>query len=418
MKVRGTVRVPGDKSISHRALIFASLATGESRVRGLLQSADVASTATVLRQLGVSIPELSDDFVIDGKGLRGLAAPRIALQCGNSGTTARLMAGVVAAYPFASRFEGDSSLSRRPMKRIAEPLIAMGAQVEFDHGDGLPMTIHGTSLSGIAWNTKSASAQTKSAILLAALVAGVPVSVRETGSSRDHTERMLAFLGVPISTGNLRVTSTPVLEIAACEFNVPADPSSAAYLVALANLADEGEVRLTDVCINPTRIGFFHVLQRMSGVVRFVGKRLIAGDDVSTVVASPARLTSAHVSAADVPSMIDELPLLGCVAAAAGANLEVTGAAELRVKESDRIATLVSNLRAIGADAVELPDGFRVRGGPRTFTGHVTTRGDHRIAMAFGVLAALPGNKIEIDDRDCVGISYPGFWDDMKLVRC
>lgn len=413
MKVRGTVRVPGDKSISHRALICASLATGESRVRGLLLSDDVRSTATVLRQLGAGMPELSDDVLITGQGFGGLVEPRMPLQCGNSGTTTRLVAGVVAAHPFTSRFEGDGSLSRRPMQRIAEPLTAMGARFEFEHADGLPMTVHGGPLAGIAWNTRSASAQTKSAILFAALVGGVPVSIRESAKSRDHTEVMLGSLGVPVTTDNLSISMSQARELPAFDISIPADPSSAAYLVALATLASEGEVRLPGVCINPTRIGFLNMLQRMGGAVRFVGRQRGAGEELATVVAAPATLKAAKARAGDVPSMIDELPLLGCVAAAAGVDLEVTGAGELRVKESDRIAALVANLRAIGADAEELRDGFRVGAGRRQFSGRVVTRGDHRIAMAFGILAALPDNRIDIDDRDCVSVSYPAFWEDV-----
>lgn len=417
MKVRGTVRVPGDKSISHRALICASLATGESRVRGLLLSDDVLSTASVLRQLGVAIPDLSPDITVAGSGLRGFVAPRLALQCGNSGTTVRLLAGVAAAQSFDSRFEGDASLSRRPMQRIAEPLTAMGARFDFDHEDGLPMTVHGGSLSGIAWNTRAASAQTKSAVLLAALAGGVQVSVRESGKSRDHTERMLASLGVPVATDNLTVTLAPVDVLPPIDISVPADPSSAAYLVALATLATTGEVRLPGVCVNPTRVGFIALLQRMGGRVRYVGREQGAGEDVATVVAAPATLRTARVRAGDVPAMIDELPLLGCVAAAAGIGLEVSGAAELRVKESDRVATLVSNLRAVGADAEERRDGFVIRPSSRALSGRVVTRGDHRIAMAFGVLSVLPGNSIEIDDRECVSVSYPGFWTDMASLQ-
>lgn len=221
---------------------------------------------------------------------------------------------------------------------------------------------------------------------------------------------------MPVTTDNLSVSISQVHELPAFDISIPADPSSAAYLVALATLASEGEVRLPGVCINPTRIGFLDMLQRMGGTVRFVGRQRGAGEQLATIVAAPAKLRAANARAGDVPSMIDELPLLGCVAAAAGVDLEVTGAGELRVKESDRIAALVANLRAIGADAEELRDGFRVRAGRRQFSGRVVTRGDHRIAMAFGVLAALPDNRIEIDDRGCVSVSYPGFWEDVGAL--
>ena len=419
MKARGTVRVPGDKSISHRALICGALGNGESRIRGILQSADVESTASVLRSLGAQIPPLTNEIAIHGNGFGGFRESRLALQCGNSGTTVRLMAGLAAASQFTSRFEGDASLSRRPMKRVAEPLTAMGARFEFERDDGLPMTIHGGDLSGIAWNTRASSAQTKSAILFAGLVSGVTVTVRELRRSRDHTERMLTSLGVPLTVTDTSVTLTPVSLLEPLDVDVPSDPSSAAFPAALGALANQGEVRIPGVCVNPTRIGFLDVLSRMGASVRYLEKRTVAGEPTATVVVSPKKLTGIRVGADEVPTMIDELPLLACVAAAAGVSLDVSGAEELRVKESDRISVVVSNLRAIGADAEEKRDGFRISaGGRQRFRGRAVTQGDHRIAMAFGVLGYLDGNDIEIDDRGCVGISYPNFWTDLdSLVR-
>ena len=417
MKARGTIRVPGDKSISHRALIFGALAPIDCRIRGILESDDVRSTATVLRALGAVVPTLSDDVVIRGHGLSGLTRSHSPLQCGNSGTTARLMAGIAAASPFTSRFEGDSSLSRRPMARVAEPLSAMGARFEFDRGDGLPMTVHGGRLSGIAWDTRAASAQTKSAILLAALVGGVHVSVRESRRSRDHTERLLRHLGVPVTSTDTRIQLSPVESLDAFDVTIPGDPSSAAYLLAYASLA-RVVVALPGVCVNPTRMGFVEALRRMGADIRYEDAAASAGEDVATIVSRPARLGGIRIDEAAIPSLIDELPLLACVAVAARAELEVSGAAELRAKESDRIATVVANLRAIGGIAVEMPDGFRVSvSSSRTLSGRIATRGDHRVAMAFGVLGALPGNEIEIDDRDCVNVSYPGFWEDLDSLR-
>lgn len=416
MTRRGVVRVPGDKSISHRALILAALSSGESRIAGILESADVLSTASILRHLGVRIPALSAEMRIQGKGLRGLTASVSSLDAGNSGTTVRLMAGVAAGHPFRSRFEGDASLSRRPMKRIAEPLTAMGATFEFARGDGLPMTIHGASLSGISWNTRASSAQTKSAILLAGLVGGVPVSVRESRRSRDHTERMLASLGAPVTVDELTVSLSPVDSLAPLDLVIPGDPSSAAYFVALAVLGDI-PVELPRVCLNKTRTGFLEALKRMGAEIDCIDKVAIAGDSVATVRANPGKLSGLAVTAEDIPAMIDELPLLACVAAGAGVELRVTGAAELRVKESDRIAAVVSNLRAVGADAQELDDGFTVAGTGKALRGEVVTHGDHRIAMSFGVLGQLEGNNIRIDDRDCVAVSYPRFWADLQSLR-
>jgi 3-phosphoshikimate 1-carboxyvinyltransferase len=415
MTSRGTIRVPGDKSISHRALILGALADGQSRISEILNSADVNSTAGVLRSLGVAVPDLSESFAFAGKGLRGLTAPGSTLDAGNSGTTVRLMSGVAAAHPFSSRFTGDESLSRRPMKRIAEPLSAMGARFEFAREDGLPMTIHGGELEGISWNTRSASAQTKSAILLAGLCAGVQVTVIESERSRDHTERMLTSLGAPVEIDDVAVSLSPVDSIAPLEITVPGDPSSAAYFIAYAVLSGR-EVEMPGVCVNSTRTGFIEAMMQMGARIDMEDRAAVAGDAVATIVAQPSQLSDLSIDPAAVPSMIDELPLLACVAAQARITLEVTGARELRVKESDRISAVARNLKAIGAQIDELPEGFIVRPGPATFAGSVTTEGDHRIAMSFGVLASLPGNAIDIDNPGCVAVSYPGFWDDLKSL--
>ncbi|HXV18188.1 MAG TPA: 3-phosphoshikimate 1-carboxyvinyltransferase [Gemmatimonadaceae bacterium] len=416
MSGRGVVRVPGDKSISHRALMLGALASGDSQISGILESADIQSTASVLRSLGVEVPQLSSAFSLKGAGLDGLRAPDKTLDAGNSGTTVRLMSGVVASYSFPSRFEGDESLSRRPMRRIAEPLSAMGAHFEFENGDGLPMTILGGTLTGISWNTRAASAQTKSAILLAGLTARVQVIVIENQKSRDHTERMLTSLGAPIEIDENTVRLSPVESIAPLEIAVPGDPSSAAFLVALAVLGQR-ELSIPDVCVNPTRTGFLGTLMEMGASIEFSSKSATAGDRVAEIIAAPSKLRDMIVTAERIPAMIDELPLLACVAAAAGVTLDVRGASELRVKESDRISAIVGNLSALGAPVEERPDGFLVNGARKPLKGRVITRGDHRIAMAFGVLAQLPGNEIEIDDPGCVSVSYPRFWDDLKSLR-
>ena len=416
MKVSGTLRVPGDKSISHRALIFGALSDGESRVTSILQSADVHSTAGVLRELGAVIPDLSDDFVIRGRGLRGLEQPRRDLDCGNSGTTTRLMAGVVAASPIHGTFIGDASLSGRPMGRVARPLTAMGARFELPTHGGLPMTIHGGSLHDIVWNSEVASAQVKSAILLAGLVSGVCATVIEANKTRDHTERMLEARGTSVHVSEDRVSIDAGSKLAALDTAVPGDPSSAAFFAGLAAIADAGEVRLERVCVNATRIGFMEQLRRMGVSVLEHDRRLEGGEWVADLVIAPGALRGGSVSERDVPSMVDELPLLACLATRAVGETVITGASELRVKESDRIAATVANLRAIGATADELPDGMRIQGSAGPLRGRVVTHGDHRLAMAFGVLGAASGNSIEIDDRDCVGVSYPSFWRDLERV--
>jgi 3-phosphoshikimate 1-carboxyvinyltransferase len=416
MRISGVVRVPGDKSISHRALMFAALADGETRVRGILQSADVQSTAGVLRTLGVDVPELGPDIAIRGVGRRGLRAPAAPLDCGNSGTTARLMAGIVAGSGHVATFVGDESLSRRPMRRVAVPLQAMGATVELPPHAGLPMTIRGAVLEGIQWRTEQASAQVKSAILLAGLVSGVEVSVEEPARSRDHTERMLAAFGAPVMVEGDTVTLRRTSRLTPIDIDVPGDPSSAAFLAALAALAQGGELEIEGVLANPTRTGFFQALRRMGAQVD-IDRRERAGESVATVRVRPDWLRAIDVEPDDVPSMIDELPLLACVAALADGETRIRGAEELRVKESDRIAAVVSNLRAIGVEATEFADGLTVVGRPGPLVGRVITHGDHRLAMAFGVLGALPGSAIEIDDPDCVNVSFPGFWQLLQRVR-
>ena len=415
LRVHGSVRPPGDKSISHRALILAALARGKSRITHILDSADVRSTAQCLRALGTDIPPLSSDFYVTGKSSRFLASPKDDLDCGNSGTTTRLLAGVIAGAGLSATFMGDASLSSRPMRRIAEPLRAMGANVVLSGRDSLPMEIRSGPMKGIEWDSKVASAQVKSAILLAALLGGVEAAVREPHLSRDHTERMLEARGVTLfrSNGGRTVEIPAGQVLRPDDVDVPADPSSAAFLAALAALSDSGELRLTDVCLNETRTGFFDILMAMGAKFEVLNQRPEQGEIVGDIVARAAELRGVVISAGKVPAMIDELPLFACVAARAKGASEVRGASELRVKESDRIASIVSNLQALGAEAEELPDGFRVVGGARPLRGRVVTHGDHRIAMSFGVLAMLPGNEIEIDDRECVTVSYPGFWRDL-----
>jgi len=415
------VRVPGDKSISHRALICAVLASGRSRIKNILPSADVRSTAGVLGALGARVPKLADDMRVDGRGLAGLAAPSEPLDCGNSGTTARLMSGVLSGCPFPSRLIGDASLSRRPMGRVARPLATMGAQFAFDAGEHLPMVVTGGRLRPIEFDSPTASAQVKSAILLAGLVGGVPVTVREPVRSRDHTERMLAALGVQVRSLGLEASLEPASDLSAFQLDVPADPSSAAFFAALAaagGVRGGGPLELTDVALNPTRLGFFRVLRDMGADVAWEVHRDECGEPVGTITVAPRGLEGVEVRSEQVPAMIDELPMLACLATLADGVTEIRGASELRVKESDRIAAVVENLRVVGADADELRDGLRVRGNRRgrSLGGAVRTHGDHRLAMAFGVLGALSGNAITVDDPDCVSVSYPGFWSDLERV--
>ena len=415
--VSGEIRVPGDKSISHRALMMSALAEGTSRITAILDSADIQSTASVLRALGVAIPDLSGDFKVRGVGTRGLRSPAADLDCGNSGTSARLLAGIAAAQSFESRFTGDASLSRRPMRRIAKPLGEMGATISLPEHGGLPMTIRGGDLRPIHFFSETSSAQVKSAVMLAGVAAGVPVSVTEPLRSRDHSERMLEARGAHVHVEEVRdghcVHLGRIDRLHAVDVEVPGDPSSAAFFAGLAALAHNGQIALTKVCVNPLRTGAFAVLERMGARIRMTDRHESGGEVLATVTAAPGALRATTIGGTEIPTLIDELPLLACVASRAAGVTTITGAAELRVKESDRIAAVVANLKAIGATAEELPDGLRVTGYERPLRGKVVTHGDHRIAMAFGILGAVPGNQIEIDDRACVAVSYPSFWTDL-----
>lgn len=422
-RISGTVSVPGDKSVTHRALMFAACARGDSRLSGLLPGEDCRSTAAVLRGLGCDVPDPPADggeIVVRGRGLDVWRAPAEPLDCGNSGTTSRLMMGLLASRPFASVLTGDASLRGRPMRRITEPLARMGARFrELDTPDRLPIEVTGGALSPLDYTSPKASGQIKSAVLLAGLGAGVPVSVTEPALSRDHTERMLAALGAPVRSqpvdGGVRASlgawSGPIPPL---DLRVPGDPSSAAFIAALALLAGGGELRIPGVLANPTRTGFFAIVKRMKGLLEWERGRAVAGEPVSDLVVRPSRLRGVEVGAEQIPAAIDEVPVLAALAARAEGETRITGAGELRVKESDRIAAVVANLRAIGAQAEELEDGLVVRGGDHPLRGRVVTHGDHRIAMAFGVLAALPGNEIEIDDPACAAVSYPGFWEVLR----
>jgi len=420
LHVSGDVAVPGDKSLTHRALMFSAVATGRSRLRGLLPGADCRSTASVLRALGCDVPDLPADgsgIEVTGRGIGAWTAPGEWLDCGNSGTTARLMMGLLASRPFASTLTGDDSLRGRPMRRITEPLAQMGARFREAGAPGcLPIEVIGGPLHSIEYVSPKASAQIKSAVLLAGLGAGVPVSVHEPMLSRDHTERILGALGEAVETedtgAGVRISLIPSgRALPPLEMEVPGDPSSAAFLVALALLADGGELRIRNVCINPTRTGFFRLVERMGARIGMENARTAGGEPVADLVVGPARLRGIDVGAGEVPDAVDEIPMLAVLAARAEGETRITGAGELRVKETDRIAAVAGNLRALGVDAEELEDGIVVRGTDRPLAGRVQAFHDHRIAMAFGVLGAQPGNAVEVDHPEVVDVSFPGFWE-------
>ncbi len=417
LAVRGEVRVPGDKSVSHRALMFGSLAEGQSRVRGVLQSADIESTAGALRALGWPIPALAPVMTVEGSGLSRRPSPVTRLDLGNSGTSTRLLMGIVAGYPIQSTFTGDASLSKRPMKRVATPLTEMGARIEFEGDkDGLPLTVYGGELKGLDWKLDTASAQVKSALLMAGVTGQVAVVIREPAPTRDHTERMLRSQGAAIDVGGGIIVLDPPKRLEPLDITVPGDPSSAAFFACLAALADNGAITIRDVGLNPGRCGFIAVLRRMGARIDIVDRNDTGAEPLGDLVVRPVHLSGTRIDGDEVPSLIDELPALACVAARAHGETVISGAAELRVKESDRIAAVVANLRSVGVDVDEAPDGMRIRGTREPLVGSVQTHGDHRLAMAFGVLGSSPLADFRIDDKDCVAVSYPGFWRDLAHV--
>jgi 3-phosphoshikimate 1-carboxyvinyltransferase len=424
------ITVPGDKSLTQRSLILAALAEGESRLSGLLHGGDAESTAGALRALGAGIGPLPADgseIVVRGAGLAGLREPSSELDLGNSGTGTRLLLGVLAGCPIRATLTGDASLSARPMGRVTEPLARMGAR--FGHGGlpgRLPLTVVGARpLAPLVWASPVASAQVKSAILLAGLTGQASVSVTEPRQSRDHTERLLASVGVSVTAGaaegGWRVAMTdPPGRIDALHFAVPGDVSSAAFVLALAVLGGAGpSLTVTGVGLNPTRTAFLDVLGRMgAGVTVEPDSEAWGEEPVGQVTTGPAALRAVDVGAEEVPRLIDELPLVAALGAVADGVTSIRGAEELRAKESDRITAMVENLRAVGVRVEERPDGLEVEGTDAPLEGSVRTRGDHRIAMAFGVLGAVGRNRIAIDDRGAADVSFPGFWSLLEhLVR-
>lgn len=402
-----TLRVPGDKSITHRALLLAGLACGDTRIRNALGSLDTLATASALRALGAGVSRL-DDPEVRVTGYGRFDAPSTPLDCGNSGTTARLLCGLLAAHPFAATLTGDASLRRRPMRRVTEPLHAMGATFAPDAAT-LPLTVHGAALRSLTWTPSVASAQVKSAILLAAAAARVEATVHEPVPTRDHTERMLRSHGFTVAAADGTVRFSPDGEFVPFDATVPGDVSSAAFLVGAATLADHGDVRIEGVGTNPTRTGFLEVLARMGGRCSVEPRGDWSGEPVGDLVVGGAPLRATSVEPAEVPGLIDEVPLLAVLAAAAEGTTSFRGVSELRFKESDRLALLAENLRAVGVAAEAGEDELYVTGTDAPPRGRVRTDGDHRLAMAFAVLGTVRGARITVDDPRCADVSFPGF---------
>ncbi len=417
MRVSGVTRIPGDKSLTHRALFLASLASGQSSLDGLLTSLDARSTAQILRRLGVGISPLSEGRLVRVRGT-AWRRPNSVLNCGNSGTTTRLVLGLLAGRRFPVTLTGDHSLRRRPMRRVTRYLEDMGARVSFRNGDGLPLTITGGRLRGITAELPVSSAQLKSAVLLAGVAGGVPVRVREPmGRSRDHTERMLRAFGYAVTDEpDGWIGFEPTGRIRPFDLRIPGDISSAAFLMGAAVLADEGELVLEAVGVNPTRDGVLRVLARMGASIVRHNPRELMGEPVADLVMGPARLLATTVEPREIPGLIDEIPLLAVLASRAGGISTFRRVGELRVKESDRLGLIAHNLVALGAVARVEGEDLIVEGSGRAPRGRVITEGDHRIAMAFAVLGLVRGADVRIDNLACAGVSFPGFRETLRGV--
>lgn len=421
------IRIPGDKSISHRALLLSALSFAPSRLEGLLPGEDCRSTAGILRALGCEVPELPEDggpIRIRGVGLHGLREPGGALDCGNSGTTARLLLGLLSGLRLPAVLSGDASLRRRPMRRVTDPLTEAGAGFREEGDPGcLPIRVVGGELQAIRHTSRVASAQVKSALLLAGVGGAVEVDVTEPIPSRDHSERMLRRMGVQVQQLGVAphrvVLPAPPSRLDPLDLRIPGDISSAAFLLALAAMG-QGSLEVANVGLNPTRTGVLGVLRRMGAMISVESPREMedpGGEPAGDLVARGSVLRATHIGGGEIPSLIDEIPILAVVAARAEGVTEIRDAGELRVKETDRIRALAVNLRAVGVEVEELEDGLVIQGSDHPLHGRVRSFGDHRIAMAFGVLGTLPGNRIEVDDPSVVDVSYPGFWEQLRRVR-
>jgi 3-phosphoshikimate 1-carboxyvinyltransferase len=412
----GHVAVPGDKSISHRAVLFGALGEGQTHVRGFGRSGDTWATVEAMRSLGVRIDELADDeLVVHGVGLRGLRSG--SADCANAGTLMRLLAGILAGQDGSFELTGDASLSARPMERIAEPLRRMGARIETTDGHA-PLRIDGSgALHGIEYELPVASAQVKSAVLLAGLNANGPTTVVESVGTRDHTELMLEAAGVRVRRRPTSVTIEPAAALHVGEVHVPGDFSSAAPLLVAAALVPGSDLTVHDLGLNPRRTALLDVLERMGARVSVFDRRRSAGEPIGSVQVQTGELVATRVSASEVPAMVDELPLVALLASHARGETVVSGAAELRVKESDRIEAVTDGLRAFGARIRSREDGWTVTGVPaRLRGGRIDARGDHRIAMLGAVAGLASREGVEIEGAETAAVSFPGFYDLVESV--
>ena len=420
--LRGKVTVPGDKSVSHRCIMFGSIAKGTTEIHNFLKGADCLATIRCFRTMGIDIKETDDVITVHGEGLHGLHAPSDILDVGNSGTTTRLLSGILAGQPFESKLSGDESLNSRPMKRIMEPLTRMGANISSILRNGCaPLYISPGKLHGIHYDSPVASAQVKSCILLAGLYADGETSVTEPSLSRNHTELMLREFGADIRSSHALDTTKATAAISPCKelygqkITVPGDISSAAYFIAAGLIVPDSEILIENVGINPTRAGILKVCEDMGGDIALLNERTEGGEKIADILVRTSRLHGTTIEGDIIPTLIDEIPVIAVMAAVAEGTTVIKDAAELKVKETDRIETVTDNLRAMGCDVTPTEDGMIINGG-RLKGASIHTLLDHRIAMAFSIAALVAKGNTKILDSKCVEVSYPTFYDTFEQL--
>jgi 3-phosphoshikimate 1-carboxyvinyltransferase len=416
-RIGGVTSVPGDKSISHRLAMIASVAEGATVIHNFAASMDCQSTLECLRRLGVKIERNDSTVMVHGRGLGGLQKPSRELDAGNSGTTVRLMSGLLAGFSFESTFIGDESLSRRPMKRIIDPLCRFGATIDAREGNYLPLKINGGPLNAIEFTMPVASAQVKSAVLLAGVHARGVTKVHEPVGSRNHTEIALAEFGAHITTAQNVIEVEGGHSLRGKEFSVPGDLSSAAFFIAAALAVPNSQLRLTGIGLNPTRTGYISLLEEMQARITISRLSVSNGEPVGDVIVESSDIAGMEIGGSWIPNVIDEIPVLAVLGTRTKKGMRIRDASELRAKESDRIHAVAGNLRALGAEVEEYSDGLFVPGGQRLSGGVVESFGDHRIAMAFAVAGLFADGPVTVKDPACADISFPGFFELLNRVR-
>ncbi|MCH1967422.1 3-phosphoshikimate 1-carboxyvinyltransferase [Paraclostridium sordellii] len=412
--LRGSFKLIGDKSISHRSIMFSSIAKGSTKISNFLMGQDCLSTINCFRKMGVDIDIDQNNVIVKGRGLRGLKRPSDILDVGNSGTTIRLMMGILAGNEFESTIVGDDSIGRRPMKRVTDPLRLMGCEIEGkDDANYTPITIKGGNLTGIDYKMPVASAQVKSSIILASLYANSPSTIIEKAKSRNHTEIMLNSFGADIKSSDLNININPIDELYSIgDISVPGDISSAAFIIVAASIVKGSEVTILNVGLNETRTGILDVLKNMNGNFEVFNRRLVGGELVGDIVVRYSEdLASTTIDSDLIPRLIDEIPVIAVLATQANGDTIIKDAKELKVKESNRIQAVVDNLKRMGADIEELEDGMLIKGKRKLKGAKISTFNDHRIAMAFSIAGLICESDVELDNTMCIDISFPGYFE-------